>query len=458
MSAASLPGFESVPGNPDRLPPRGEAPPRAPASAPGPNRLPPRQDAPPTTAASAPGPNRLPPRQDALLTTAAGAPDPHRYPPRQDAPPRTAEGAPDRSADPEPPRVPADAAPTAEEDRGPTPFVEGLPSSSAEQSLRRVFPGWPPERRRAFADQVIKRGTRLVGPEDADFPIVDELPGRPRLLFLEGSRPEVLRAPRVAVVGTRAASVHGLADAWELGAFLGAARVSVVSGLAIGIDGAAHHGALQAAEAADARGDCPVAGPVGVVATGLDVVYPRRHRALYERVRRHGVLLGEQPFGTPPERGRFPIRNRIIAALADVVCVVEATLNGGSRITAERALDYGRPVLVIPGSRRNPAAAGCNALLADGAQPLLDPTDVLIALGLTPAGQGRLWRTAPDPGDSPAPSRNAAAVLKALAGEAAHPDQLATRTGLDPGQVALAVEELVALGRATRDRGFVWAT
>ena len=279
----------------------------------------------------------------------------------------------------------------------------------------------------------------------------------PDVLFLEGRRPEVLRAPRVAIVGTRAASVHGLADAWELGAFLGAAGVSVVSGLAIGIDGAAHHGALQAAEAAEQRGQAPMAGPVGVVATGLDIVYPRRHRALFERVRRYGVLLGEQPYGTAPNRGRFPIRNRIIAALADVVCVVEATLTGGSRITAERALDYGRPVLAMPGSRRNPAAAGCNALIADGAQPLLDPTDVLVALGLTPAGQ-RLWSTAPASADGPKPSGGAAVILKLLAGEAAHPDQLATRSGLDPGQVALAVEELVALGRATRDRGFVWPT
>lgn len=345
------------------------------------------------------------------------------------------------------------------------PHLEELIAGDREAVIRRAFPGWPSEQRKTLAHQVIRRRTRLLGPGDADFPIADDLPGCPAVLFVEGDRPEVLRAPRVAVVGTRAASVHGLADAWELGAFLGAAGVSVVSGLAIGVDGAAHFGALQAAEVANERGDevpgaasddgAPVAGPIGVVATGLDVVYPRRHRVLFERVRRYGVLLGEQPFGTPPERGRFPVRNRIIAALADVVCVVEATLSGGSRITAERALDYGRPVLAIPGSRRNPAAAGCNALLADGAQPLLDPTDVLVALGLTPGGR-RLWGTSPGPGNGPRPSGNAAVVLKALSGEAAHPDQLASRTGLDPGQVALAVEELVALGRATRDRGFVW--
>jgi len=307
----------------------------------------------------------------------------------------------------------------------------------------------------AVAAQAARRGTVVLTRRDARFPIPDGIPHAPAVLLLEGDRPEVLRAPRVAVVGTRAASVHGLADAWELGAFLGAAGVSVVSGLAIGIDGAVHHGALQAAEVAEHDEAGVVAGPIGVVATGLDVVYPRRHRVLFERVRRYGVLVGEHPFGVQPERGRFPVRNRIIAALADVVVVVEATLKGGSRITAERALDYGRPVLAVPGSRRNPAAAGCNALLADGAQPLLDPSDVLVALGLTPGGE-RVWRTAPKSGPGPKPSANAAAVLKALAGEAAHPDQLAGRTGLDPGQVALAVEELVALRQATRDRGFVW--
>jgi DNA processing protein len=331
----------------------------------------------------------------------------------------------------------------------------GNENRSPEAALQRAFPRWPEERRNAVVSQVLRRRTRVLTLEDDDFPIADDIPGCPSVLFIEGRRPEVLTAPRVAIVGTRAASVHGLTDAWELGAFLGAAGVSVVSGLAIGIDGAAHHGALQAAEAAEKKGDPGVAGPIGVVATGLDVVYPRRHRVLFERVRRYGVLLGEQPFGVTPERGRFPVRNRIIAALADVVVVVEATLSGGSRITAERALDYGRPVLAMPGSRRNPAAAGCNALLADGAQPLLDPSDVLVALGLTP-GVRRLWGTAPAAAKRSPTSPAAQAILKALGGEAAHPDQLTSRTGLDPGQVALAVEELVALGRATRDRGFVW--
>ena len=139
---------------------------------------------------------------------------------------------------------------------------------------------------------------------------------------------------------------------------------------------------------------------MGVVATGLDVVYPRRHVVLFEPRAESGVLLSEAGFGAQANRFRFPVRNRIIAALADVVVVVEATLRGGARITADYGLEYGRPVLVVPGSRRNPSAEGCNALLADGAQPLLDPDDVLVALGLTPGSRraGELHLRVPHPG------------------------------------------------------------
>jgi DNA processing protein len=189
-----------------------------------------------------------------------------------------------------------------------------------------------------------------------------------------------------------------------------------------------------------------------VVATGLDVVYPRRHAMLFDQVRRRGLLLGEHGFGVPPSPGRFPVRNRILAALADVVVVVEATERGGARITAERALDYGRPVLAAPGSRRNPAAAGCNALLADGAQPLLDPSDVLVALGMTP-GARRGW-SAPTPKRSLSP--RATHVKRALAGEPAHPDDLAARTGLPPDALAHAIEELVDAGAAEQSRGYLW--
>jgi DNA processing protein len=299
----------------------------------------------------------------------------------------------------------------------------------------------------AGASVVARRRTRVFLAHEPEFPITDDLPGRPAVLLAEGDRPEALDAPRVAIVGTRAATPHGLADARALGAFLADHGVSVVSGLAIGIDGAAHSGAVEATRP-DLR-----AGPIGVVATGLDVVYPRRHLTLFHQVRERGLLISECPYGTQPAPGRFPVRNRIIAGLADLVVVVEATIHGGSRITAERALDYGRPVFAMPGSRRNPSAAGCNALLADGALPLLEPSDILLALGLTP-GARRGWEERPARRHSL--SRDAQRLETALGGEPAHPDDLAARTGLAPDQLSLALEELLAAGRIERSRGFVW--
>jgi DNA processing protein len=287
-------------------------------------------------------------------------------------------------------------------------------------------------------DLLVRRSTRVYVTGRAGSPIPDDVPGRPSVLLAEGDGPSALTRPRVAVVGTRAATPHGLADAHEVGAVLAGAGIAVVSGLAIGIDAAAHEGALDAGGLA-----------VGVVATGLDVVYPRRHVDLYRRVRRSGLVVSELGYGVQPRPGAFPVRNRIIALLADVVVVVEATLRGGARITAERALEYGRPVLAMPGSRRNPAAAGTNALIADGAHPLLDPTDVLLALGLTP-GVRRVKRAPPERGS------DAARVLAACGGEPATFDQLASRTSLSADHVAVAVRELERSGWMERAQGLCW--
>jgi DNA processing protein len=271
-----------------------------------------------------------------------------------------------------------------------------------------------------------------------DDPIGAGIPDRPAVLLGEGARPDVLGRPRVAVVGTRQATPHGAADARELGAYLAGEGVTVVSGLAIGIDGAAHEGALEA-----------VGGVVGVVATGLDIVYPRRHAHLDACVRDHGVVVSETAYGIGPLRGRFPVRNRIIAALADVVVVVEATATGGARITAQHALDYGRPVLAVPGSRRNPAAAGTNALIADGAHPLLEWSDVVLALGMTPGD--RRQRAAPAP-----PTGADARVLAALGGEPATPDELATRCALGITEIASALTRLARAGWISIERGCAW--
>jgi DNA processing protein len=261
----------------------------------------------------------------------------------------------------------------------------------------------------------------------------------PRVLLGEGDRPDAFDAPRVAIVGTRAATPPGIADAREIAAFCAHAGITVVSGLAIGIDGAAHEGALDAGGLT-----------VGVVATGLDIVYPRRHQRLYERVRAQGLIVGENDYGTQPLPWRFPVRNRIIAAIADAVVVVEATVSGGARITANDAARFGRDVYALPGSRRNPAAAGCNALLLDGAKPLLDPSDVLFALGCgtsVESGWSRLAR----PTDA-----DQRKVLRALAGDAATIGQLESRAALPAERLGAALRALELSGHVERKRGLWW--
>jgi DNA processing protein len=287
------------------------------------------------------------------------------------------------------------------------------------------------------ARTLVARGTRVYVAGLPGYPIDEDLPDRPSVLLAEGDRPDALERPCVAVVGTRAATPNGLDDARELGATLARAGVTVVSGLAIGIDGAVHEGAL------DEGGTV-----VGVLATGLDVVYPRRHRVLYERVRASGLIMSELAYGTQPRQYAFPVRNRIIAGLSEVTVVVEATLRGGARITADHALEYGRTVLAYPGSRRNPASAGCNQLLYDGATVVLDPNDVLVAVGISGCGARPDQRTLPL-GDH-------AAVLEACHGEPATLDQLASRTRLTPSRVVSAVRSLERDGWMERSRGLCW--
>jgi DNA processing protein len=281
-----------------------------------------------------------------------------------------------------------------------------------------------------------------------DFPIADAehlhdlcLPhGMPNVLFGAGERLDALSAPRLAVVGTRAATPHGLADARDVGAFCARAGITVVSGLAIGIDAAAHEGALDAGGLT-----------IGVVATGLDRVYPLRHERLYARVREQGLIVTENRLGTAPLPWRFPVRNRIIAALGRATVVVEATRTGGALSTARYARDFGRDVYAMPGSRRNPAATGCNALIQDGAKTLLDPSDVLFAIGEGGTIEGG-WTPSPKP---PA-DRNQRAVLRAMAGTGATIDDLERTCALPADRLGAALRELERDGRLTRKRGMWW--
>jgi len=253
-------------------------------------------------------------------------------------------------------------------------------------------------------------------------------PAPPAVLFAVGDL-TVLDATRVAIVGTRRCTGAGAGFARELGRELSEAGIAIVSGLALGIDGASHRGVL------DAGGR-----PIGVVGSGLDVVYPSRHRDLWARVRDDGVLLSEAPLGARPAAWRFPARNRLIAGLAELVVVVESHATGGSMHTVREAADRSIQVMAVPGSVRVPSCAGTNQLLAEGCAPVRDATDVLVALGLSAATRAAASepRAAPDP--------VAAVVLEAFGWEPATLEHLAVRTSLALPDLALALQALLDAG------------
>jgi DNA processing protein len=285
--------------------------------------------------------------------------------------------------------------------------------------------------------------------DDPGYPsFLAELPDPPPALYLIGD-PEFLRRPQIAIVGSREATPQGLRHAESFARNLSAAGLTVTSGLALGIDGAAHRGALEAG----AAGGAP---PVGVVGSGLDVTYPARHRALWGEVAAAGALLSEAPLGARPEPWRFPARNRVIAGLSEVVVVVESHTSGGSLHTVDEAADRGVPVMAVPGSVRSPASDGTNQLLHDGCAPVRGADDVLDALPARWSDRPVVRGPAPEVGldVGPRPVGDAAAVLDALGGEPAALEQLAVRTGLDLGPLAVALEQLVAAGRVQQTHGW----
>ena len=219
-------------------------------------------------------------------------------------------------------------------------------------------------------EEMVTLGVSLVGSGDDGFPErLLPFPGRPRWLFMRGAGTQ---APAIGIVGTRTCTRYGIDLARAYGRVAAEAGWSVVSGLARGIDGAAHTGATMAG------GHCQA-----VLGSGIDVVYPRSHTELHVAVlETGGVVMSEFPPGTPPEGWRFPTRNRVIAGLSDVLLVVEAGVKGGALITARIALDYGVPVYAVPGDVDRVASVGTNLLIRDGAFPILGPDDLAEVLGL----------------------------------------------------------------------------
>ena len=238
----------------------------------------------------------------------------------------------------------------------------------------------------------IKAGIKITIFGDENYPralIADLAP--PAVLFYFGDL-SALNNRRVGMVGTRSATASGRYLASHIAYDLATNDVCVVSGLARGIDAWAHRGALRALESrladrlADRQfgrlADRPVGRPVGVVASGLDVVYPRENAQLWQDIATHGALISESAPGSPPEAFRFPLRNRILAALSEVLVVVESRDTGGSMITVDEAQKRDVTVLAVPGSPRNVASNGTNQLIQQGCLPIIGAQDVLVALGL----------------------------------------------------------------------------
>jgi DNA processing protein len=289
-------------------------------------------------------------------------------------------------------------------------------------------------------------GHHVLTLADADYPaLLLRIADAPAVLYVAGRR-EALGRAAVAVVGSRNPTAAGRENARGFGLALSEAGWTIASGLALGVDAAAHEGALAGGS-----------GTIAVVGTGADVVYPARHHRLAERIAADGAVVSEFPLGTGPQPGHFPRRNRLIAGLSHGVLVVEAALHSGSLITARQAGEFGREVFAIPGSIHSPLSRGCHALIRDGAVLVESADDVLVGL---PAVRHPL-----DPPTEPmwASAHNAAKpsraglhvpdddpILAAVGHQPVLPDTLAAQLALPAGELGARLVVLELSGRLER--------
>ncbi|SDE34777.1 DNA-processing protein DprA [Rhodobacter capsulatus] len=299
-----------------------------------------------------------------------------------------------------------------------------------------------------------RAGARLLLPGGPGYPAdLLDFPDAPPLLWARG-RVDLLARPRVAVIGARNASSLGQRMARKLAEEMGRAGFAVVSGLARGIDAAAHDAALPT-------------GTIAVMAGGIEVIYPPENRDLAGRIAAEGLLLSELPPGTEPQARHFPQRNRIIAALSRATLVVEAAARSGSLLTARMALDYGREVMAVPGHPMDARAAGCNMLIRDGAVLIRGAEDVIEAMGLAAAPRpDPRPPSQPDTPPQPAAEKTVAktvakaagtglrARLLALLGPAPTPEDTVIRDlGIDAATLSREVIGLEIEGEITRHPG-----
>jgi DNA processing protein len=276
-------------------------------------------------------------------------------------------------------------------------------------------------------------GNAIVTLADGAYPQrLLQTPDPPTLLYVKG-RVELLNQPALAIVGSRNATAQGSANAEAFADALAQAGLTVISGLALGIDAAAHRGAL--------RGGAHGASTLAVIGTGIDRVYPARNRELAQQIAEAGAIVSEFPLGTPAISGNFPRRNRIISGMALGVLVVEAAQRSGSLITARLAGDQGREVFAIPGSIHSPLSKGCHQLIKQGAKLADDARDILDELGL----QGGASAAVPDP-----VPEDVDRLLAALGYDPCDMDTLAVRAGLSADAIAALLLQLELDGRVAR--------
>ena len=295
----------------------------------------------------------------------------------------------------------------------------------------------------AAADRLMERAAalsvELLVQGDPAYPIaLLDLPHPPCFLHSLGST-ELLQRRHVGIVGTRHSSASGERIAHEMAGVLARAGAVVVSGMALGIDAAAHRGAL------DAGG-----GTIAVLGGGVDLPYPPSHAALHRRIAREGLVVSEAPLSSRPVLGAFPKRNRIIAALAEVLIVIEAGARSGALITARIALDLGRTVAAVPGPIDSPRHAGSNTLLSEGASFIARVEEVLSLAGLESSGSTSAEENSGrQSGDDPAH----AVILGAIRSGVSDVEDLARSTSLSPREFATALSTLELTGRLVLNPG-----
>lgn len=282
----------------------------------------------------------------------------------------------------------------------------------------------------------------LISWTDARYPErLRRIDSAPPALFFRGDA-ELLSLPQLAIVGSRHATPQGLETAEGFAAELARRGLAITSGLALGVDGAAHRGALAAS-----------GNTIAVCATGLDRVYPARHKALAEEIERHGLLISEFVPGTPPRAENFPRRNRLISGLALGVLVVEAARESGSLITARLAAEQGREVFAIPGSIHNVMARGCHRLIRQGAKLVESVDDILEEIADQVGDWLRESRRAASPHAASAAAHPHQAVLDALGDQPRGLDALVEKLGLSVDVLSTALLELELEGRVAPASG-----